>query len=100
MSETTPPCTCHPDDNPPVPCARRYALTECQQAARKTTDWLAETVTPADLEETRQKRRRRRWGYVRAPATHQVAAMARALRACGCDACNGLALDIEAFNAD
>lgn len=27
------PCTCHPDDNPPVPCAKRYALTECKAAA-------------------------------------------------------------------
>ena len=26
-------CTCHPDDNPPVPCARKYALTECRKAA-------------------------------------------------------------------
>lgn len=25
------PCTCHPDDNPPVPCAQRFALTDCQQ---------------------------------------------------------------------
>jgi hypothetical protein len=24
------PCTCHPDDHPPVPCARRYALQACQ----------------------------------------------------------------------
>src|SRR5580698_5196997 len=24
------PCTCHPDDNPPVPCAQKYALTECR----------------------------------------------------------------------
>lgn len=24
-------CTCHPDDNPPRPCARRYALNECRQ---------------------------------------------------------------------
>jgi hypothetical protein len=24
------PCTCHPDDNPPVPCARKYALSECK----------------------------------------------------------------------
>lgn len=23
------PCTCHPDDNPPQPCARKYALSEC-----------------------------------------------------------------------
>lgn len=26
-------CTCHPDDNPPVPCPRKYALTECRVAA-------------------------------------------------------------------
>jgi hypothetical protein len=25
-------CTCHPDDKPPVPCARRYALSECKAA--------------------------------------------------------------------
>lgn len=24
------PCTCHPDDNPPVPCARKYAINECR----------------------------------------------------------------------
>lgn len=24
-------CTCHPDDKPPVPCAKRYALTECRE---------------------------------------------------------------------
>lgn len=23
------PCTCHPDDNPPRPCAGKYALDEC-----------------------------------------------------------------------
>jgi hypothetical protein len=27
------PCTCHPDDRPPGPCPRRYAASECQQAA-------------------------------------------------------------------
>lgn len=26
------PCTCHPDDKPPRPCPRKYALTECRQA--------------------------------------------------------------------
>ncbi len=25
------PCTCHPDDNPPVPCAKKYALSECKE---------------------------------------------------------------------
>ena len=29
------PCTCHPDDSPPVPCARMYALHECREAAAK-----------------------------------------------------------------
>jgi hypothetical protein len=29
------PCTCHPDDNPPVPCAGKYALSDCQSAARE-----------------------------------------------------------------
>ena len=28
----TKPCTCHPDDEPPVPCEQRYALTECRQS--------------------------------------------------------------------
>jgi hypothetical protein len=27
------PCTCHPDDNPPKPCPRKYALDECRKAA-------------------------------------------------------------------
>jgi hypothetical protein len=26
------PCTCHPNDNPPFPCARKYALRECLAA--------------------------------------------------------------------
>ena len=25
------PCTCHPDDNPPRPCPKKYALQECRQ---------------------------------------------------------------------
>lgn len=28
-------CTCHPDDNPPVPCPRRYAYSECRREALK-----------------------------------------------------------------
>lgn len=27
------PCTCHPDDNPPVPCAHQYALTQCRMVS-------------------------------------------------------------------
>lgn len=26
-------CTCHPDDNPPKPCPRKFALNECRAAA-------------------------------------------------------------------
>lgn len=26
------PCTCHPDDTPPVPCQKKYALTDCRRA--------------------------------------------------------------------
>ena len=26
-------CTCHPEDNPPNPCAEQYALDECRKAA-------------------------------------------------------------------
>ncbi|MGE5523422.1 MAG: Lar family restriction alleviation protein [Rhodospirillaceae bacterium] len=29
------PCTCHPDDNPPAPCPRKYALSECRKAAQE-----------------------------------------------------------------
>lgn len=27
------PCTCHPDDSPPVPCPQKFALSECRSAA-------------------------------------------------------------------
>lgn len=27
------PCTCHPDDTPPIPCAQMYALNECRLKA-------------------------------------------------------------------
>ena len=27
------PCTCHPEDNPPVPCPRKFAISECRAAA-------------------------------------------------------------------
>ncbi len=29
------PCTCHPDDNPPVPCPHKYALSDCIDAYNK-----------------------------------------------------------------
>lgn len=30
------PCTCHPDDNPPIPCPQKFALSECRAAAALT----------------------------------------------------------------
>lgn len=32
QAEDTRSCTCHPDDNPPSPCPRTFALTECREA--------------------------------------------------------------------
>ncbi len=29
-------CTCHPDDNPPVPCQKQYALSDCRNVAQIT----------------------------------------------------------------
>lgn len=50
-------CTCHPDDNPPVPCQRKFALSECRAALRFQqlcsiasieVDWLQQLVTGDD----------------------------------------------------
>lgn len=30
--EDTRTCHCHPDDNPPVPCPRKFALNTCRHA--------------------------------------------------------------------
>lgn len=30
-------CTCHPSDKPPIPCARKYALSQCRAAALAAT---------------------------------------------------------------
>jgi hypothetical protein len=32
------PCTCHPDDNPPVPCTQQYALNECRAVHGEPTE--------------------------------------------------------------
>ena len=39
MMETKP-CTCHPDDNPPVPCAEKYAFSECTRSDSDELDRL------------------------------------------------------------
>jgi hypothetical protein len=39
-------CTCHPDDNPPVPCPQKYALSECRhEALRLERDALLAALT-------------------------------------------------------
>jgi hypothetical protein len=39
------PCTCHPEDNPPVPCPHKYALDECRRAAEAAGE-VAEVKRP------------------------------------------------------
>ena len=33
QAQETRTCTCHPDDNPPVPCPRKFALRDCRRSA-------------------------------------------------------------------
>lgn len=43
------PCTCHPDDNPPTPCPRNYALQECRAAAEPAGgQWQPIETAPKD----------------------------------------------------
>lgn len=37
-------CTCHPDDNPPEPCARKYALSECKKKPEPVYETAEECV--------------------------------------------------------
>lgn len=41
------PCTCHPDDSPPVPCARKYALSECLAARAEGVAALQQAGEPS-----------------------------------------------------
>ena len=49
-------CTCHQDDNPPIPCAGQYALGMCREVARSHKVelgkdgpfWIIEAASPAD----------------------------------------------------
>jgi len=61
------PCTCHPDDEPPKPCARKYALSECramqhtpgpwrvvrQNPSPTTGEWMISGARPGYLAEVR-----------------------------------------------
>ena len=37
-------CTCHPDDNPPIPCEHRYAFRDCADAEEER--YLREMLIP------------------------------------------------------
>lgn len=39
-------CTCHPDDSPPSPCARRYALRDCRIADVARRIYYAADMVP------------------------------------------------------
>lgn len=39
-------CTCHPDDNPPRPCARKYALNECRKSRSRFKFWVLILAAP------------------------------------------------------
>lgn len=44
-------CTCHPDDNPPRPCAQQYALDECRKASQPVAlpdGWVAVPREPTE----------------------------------------------------
>ena len=53
-------CTCHPDDNPPRPCPRKYALTHCRAADlhRRLQNAIVTAIND-DLSDVGTEKRRR-----------------------------------------
>ena len=54
MTATARACTCHPDDNPPTPCARKYASRDCRMVdiarrIRYAADMVGDDELPAQL---------------------------------------------------
>lgn len=37
-------CTCHPDDNPPRPCPRKFALSDCRKAAAQVAPEVVDLI--------------------------------------------------------
>lgn len=66
------PCTCHPDDNPPVPCPQKFALSECRASLPPSGD------TSAQLAEYLAS------GARLVEAFHQLPGVARAMREAAC----------------
>lgn len=50
VSAPSRPCTCHPDDSPPNPCAEKYALSECKKSGARVdlADAMCEVKHAAD----------------------------------------------------
>lgn len=47
-------CTCHPEDSPPTPCPRKYALRDCRMAdiarrIRYAADMVGDDELPSQL---------------------------------------------------
>jgi len=43
-------CTCHPDDNPPEPCAQKHALRDCRIAGvARRLRYVADAVPPLEM---------------------------------------------------
>ena len=79
------PCTCHPDDNPPQPCAQRYALGDCRAAALGA-EWMrreADPSAPIDLSQEAVDDMAWTLDHMGEPGSRprHAAAMLRALRA-------------------
>lgn len=64
-------CTCHPDDSPPVPCPKKYALRECVAALTAERDALRDQVHAEQRRalDFRDERDRLREALVNARAT-------------------------------
>jgi hypothetical protein len=66
-AEETRACTCHPDDNPPRPCPRKFALNECRAAhagdavAGLVGKWRAEAKDWREAAEIVPARNRSNW---------------------------------------
>lgn len=62
MSNTIPlperSCTCHPDDSPPVPCPKKYALRECVTAHAAAVSAADNAALRAELAQAMKERAR------------------------------------------
>ena len=75
------PCTCHPDDNPPRPCPKRFAISECRAAAalwNKFTYAPSASEAPGETPRTEYETREA-IAWAEAQGQHRIAAVIRQL---------------------